>query len=50
MLFVDRFLFGSEQWRTQELFMGEGFNQWHMVDICIWCALFLTSHSVAILE
>jgi len=20
-----------------------GFNQWHMVIICIWCALFVTS-------
>jgi len=26
-----------------EIFYGGGFIQWHMVDICIWCALFLTS-------
>jgi len=30
------------QWRTQKIFMG-GFIQWHMVVICIWCALFVTS-------
>jgi len=26
----------------QKMFMG-GFIQWHMVVICIWCALFVTS-------
>ena len=30
------------QWRTQKIFMG-GFIQWHMVVICIWCALFVMS-------
>jgi len=30
------------QWRTQKIFMG-GLVQGHMVVICIWCALFLTS-------
>jgi len=30
------------QWRTQKIFMG-GFIQWHVVVICIWCALFVTS-------
>ena len=30
------------QWRTQKIFMG-GFIQWHMVVICICCALFVTS-------
>jgi len=30
------------QWRTQKIFMV-GFIQWHMVVICIWCALFVTS-------
>ena len=24
-------------------FLWGGFIQWHMVDICIWCALFVTS-------
>jgi len=27
---------------TQKIFMG-GFIQWHMVVICIWCVLFVTS-------
>ena len=31
-----------DQWRTQKIFMGD-FNQWHMVGICIWCAMFVTS-------
>jgi len=26
----------------QKIFMG-GFIQWHMVVLCIWCALFVTS-------
>jgi len=30
------------QRRTQKIFMG-GFIQWHMIVICIWCALFVTS-------
>jgi len=30
------------QWRTQKIFMG-GLVQGHMVVICIWCALFVTS-------
>ena len=30
------------QWRTQNIFMG-AFIQRHMVVICIWCALFVTS-------
>jgi len=30
------------QWRTQKIFMGGGFVQWHVVVICIWCALFMT--------
>jgi len=32
----------SNQWRTQKIFMG-GFIQWHMLVICIWCALFVMS-------
>jgi len=31
------------QWRTQKIFMGGGLVQDHMVVICIWCALFVTS-------
>jgi len=31
------------QWRTQKIFMGGGLVQSHMVVICIWCALFVTS-------
>jgi len=31
------------QWRTQKISMGGGFIQWHMVVICVWCALFVTS-------
>jgi len=34
----------SKQWRTQKTFMGS-FIQWHVVVICIWCALFVTSYS-----
>ena len=30
------------QWRTQKIFMG-GFIRWHMVVICLWCAVFVTS-------
>jgi len=30
------------QWRTQKIFMG-GFIQWHMVVICLWCSVFVTS-------
>jgi len=33
------------QWRTQKIFAGGIFIQWHTVVICIWCALFLTSYS-----
>jgi len=33
---------GRCQQRTQKIFMG-GFIQWHMVVICVWCALFVTS-------
>jgi len=33
-----------EQWRTQKILMG-GFIQWYMVAMCIWCPLFVTSHS-----
>jgi len=36
-------LYRQGQWRTQKIFMGGGFIQWHMVVICIWCALFVTS-------
>jgi len=36
-------LLGDEQWRTQKIFMGRGLVQDHMVVICIWCALFVTS-------
>jgi len=32
------------QWCTQIIFMG-GVIQWHMVAICVWCALFVTSYS-----
>jgi len=31
------------QWRTQKIFMGGGFIQWHMVVNCNWCARFVTS-------
>ena len=31
-----------QQWRTQKIFIG-GFILWHMVAICIWCALFVLS-------
>jgi len=35
----------SNQWRTQKIFMGgiHSVIQWHMVVICIWCALFVMS-------
>jgi len=32
----------SQQWRTQKIFMV-GFMQWHMLVICIWYVLFVTS-------
>jgi len=35
-------LVSSEQWRTQQIFMG-GDIQWNMVVICTCCALFATS-------
>jgi len=35
----------TSQWRTQKTFTVVGFIQWHMVVICIWCALFVTSQS-----
>jgi len=38
---------GCGQWRTQKILMG-GFIQWHMVVICIRCALFVTSQFDAI--
>jgi len=31
------------QWRTQKIFMEGGLVQGHMVVICIWFALFVTS-------
>jgi len=31
------------QWRMQKIFKGGIFIQWHMVVICFWCALFVTS-------
>jgi len=31
------------QWRTQKIFIGVGLVKGHMVVICIWCALFVTS-------
>jgi len=37
----------AAQWRKQKFFMG-GFIQWHVVVICIWCALFVTSQFDAI--
>jgi len=54
MLFVHRFLFGSEQWRTQELFMGtvsiSGIWWTFVFGVrCFWRHS-LTSHSVVILE
>jgi len=33
----------QDQWRTQKIFMGGRFIQWHMVVICLWCAVFVTS-------
>jgi len=39
--------YNTAQWRTQKIFMG-GFNRWHVVVICIWCALFVTSQFGAI--
>jgi len=38
----------QQQWRTQKIFMG-AFIQWHMVVICILCALFGTSQYDVIL-
>jgi len=38
----------SGPWRTQKIFI-ERFIQWHMMDICIWCALFVTSQFDVIL-
>jgi len=32
----------TNQWRTQKFSWG-GFIQWHMVVICFWCAVFVTS-------
>ena len=32
----------ADQWRTQKIFIG-GVVKGHMVAICIWCALFVTS-------
>jgi len=39
-----------KQWHTQKIFMG-GFHSvaWHMMVICIWCALFVTSQFDVIL-
>jgi len=37
------------QWRTQKICMGGGFVQWHMLAICIWCALFVMSQHDVIL-
>jgi len=34
----------EREWRTQKIFMWGGFIEWHMVIICIWCALYVTSH------
>jgi len=31
-----------QQWRTQKILL-RCFVEWHMVVICIWCALFVTS-------
>ena len=31
------------QWRTQKIFIGGVLVQGHMVVICIWCAIFVTS-------
>jgi len=31
------------QWRTQKIFMGGGLGKDHMVVICIWFALLVTS-------
>ena len=36
-----------KQWRTQKIFMG-GFIQWHMVVICFWCTVSVTSQFVVI--
>jgi len=33
----------NAQWRTQKIFMRRVFIQWHMVVICIWCAVFITT-------
>jgi len=40
---LDTKSYGScEQWRTQKIIMG-GIIQWHMLVICTWCVLFVTS-------
>jgi len=36
------FSWNTIQWRTQKILIG-GFIQWHVLVICIWCALFVTS-------
>ena len=41
-LFVCTTITSDHQWRTQKIFMG-CFIQWHMVVICIRCALFVMS-------
>jgi len=33
----------DSQWRTQKIFIGGGLVQGHLVVICIWCSLFVTS-------
>jgi len=36
-------IIGFTQWHTQKIFMAEVLIQWHMVVICIYCVLFVTS-------
>ena len=40
--------FGDYQWRKQKIIMCGVFIQLHMVVICIWCALFVCRHNLAL--
>jgi len=42
-LFIQDSIRRWNQLRMQKIFMRGGFIQCHMVAICIWCALFVTS-------
>jgi len=40
---IDKLYHELKQWCTQKIFMGGVLVKDHMVVICIWCALFVTS-------